>query len=72
MKTLVTGCAGFRGSHLTDKMLEFYKEYSSIKKFVYVSSSSVYSDSELPMKEDSLLTPVSPYGVTKLAAENLS
>jgi len=42
-----------------------------IKKFVYASSSSVYGDAELPMREDSLLKPVSPYGVTKLAGENL-
>ena len=54
----------------TQKLLEFYKD-SSIKKFVYVSSSSVYGAAELPMKEDSLLKPVSPYGVTKLSGENL-
>lgn len=50
--------------------MEFYKDLS-IKKFVYASSSSVYGDAELPMREDSLLKPVSPYGVTKLAGENL-
>ena len=54
----------------TQRLLEFYKD-SSIKKFVYASSSSVYGDAELPMREDSLLKPVSPYGVTKLAGENL-
>ena len=54
----------------TQKLLEFYKD-SNIKKFVYASSSSVYGDAELPMREDSLLNPVSPYGVTKLAGENL-
>ena len=54
----------------TQRLLEFYKEHE-IKKFVYASSSSVYGDAELPMKEDSLLKPVSPYGVTKLAGENL-
>ena len=54
----------------TQKLLEFYKD-RKIKKFVYASSSSVYGDAELPMKEDSLLKPVSPYGVTKLAGENL-
>ena len=54
----------------TQKLLEFYKD-SDITKFVYASSSSVYGDAELPMKEDSLLKPVSPYGVTKLAGENL-
>ena len=54
----------------TQKLLEFYKD-RKIKKFVYASSSSVYGDAELPMREDSLLKPVSPYGVTKLAGENL-
>jgi UDP-glucose 4-epimerase len=54
----------------TQKLLEFYKG-RKIKKFVYASSSSVYGDAELPMREDSLLKPVSPYGVTKLAGENL-
>ena len=54
----------------TPKMLEFYKDLN-IKKFVYASSSSVYGDSELPMHENSVLKPVSPYGVTKLAGENL-
>jgi UDP-glucose 4-epimerase len=54
----------------TQKLLEFYKD-RELKKFVYASSSSVYGDAELPMREDSLLMPVSPYGVTKLAGENL-
>jgi len=54
----------------TQKLLEFYKN-SEIKKFVYASSSSVYGDTELPMREYFLLKPVSPYGVTKLAGENL-
>lgn len=54
----------------TQRLLEFYKD-REIKKFVYASSSSVYGDAELPMKEDSILKPVSPYGVTKLAGENL-
>lgn len=54
----------------TQKLLEFYKD-SKLKKFVYSSSSSVYGDSQLPMKEDNLLKPVSPYGVSKLAAEHL-
>jgi UDP-glucose 4-epimerase len=54
----------------TQRLLEFYKS-KNIKKFVYASSSSVYGDAELPMKEISLLMPVSPYGVSKLAGENL-
>ena len=54
----------------TQHLLEFYKE-KPIKKFVYASSSSVYGNVTLPMKENMRLQPVSPYGVTKLAAEHL-
>ena len=44
----------------------------SLERFVYASSSSVYGDSvSLPAREDALVQPVSPYGVTKLAAEHL-
>jgi UDP-glucose 4-epimerase len=43
-----------------------------LHRFVYASSSSVYGDAvPIPMKEDALPQPVSPYGVTKLAAEQL-
>jgi UDP-glucose 4-epimerase len=43
-----------------------------LEKIVYASSSSVYGDNTpLPMREDLMLQPVSPYGVTKLAAEQL-
>jgi len=55
---------------VTQKLLEFYK-HKRLKKFVYASSSSVYGDAKLPMKEGVVLNPVSPYGVTKLAGEHL-
>jgi len=56
---------------LTQQLLEAARE-SKIKKFIYASSSSVYGDSDqLPMRESNYLQPVSPYGVTKLSAENL-
>ena len=43
-----------------------------VGRLIYASSSSVYGDSvALPLHEDSLCRPVSPYGVTKLAAEHL-
>jgi UDP-glucose 4-epimerase len=43
-----------------------------IERFVYASSSSVYGDDvPLPMREDARPQPLSPYGVTKLAAEHL-
>lgn len=42
-------------------------------RVVYASSSSVYGDSSvLPLREDGPCQPVSPYGVTKLAAEHLA
>ena len=45
---------------------------ADLKKIVYASSSSVYGDTDrIPMCEDIPLHPVSPYGVTKLAAEDL-
>lgn len=56
----------------TQRILEHVKTLSSLKKVVYASSSSVYGDVEtLPTKEDMRPQPVSPYGVTKLAAEHL-
>jgi UDP-glucose 4-epimerase len=43
-----------------------------IERLVYASSSSVYGDDGvIPMVETALPQPVSPYGVTKLAAEQL-
>jgi nucleoside-diphosphate-sugar epimerase len=43
-----------------------------LDRFVYASSSSLYGDNgSMPMREDALPQPVSPYGVTKLAAEQL-
>jgi UDP-glucose 4-epimerase len=44
----------------------------NLTRFVHASSSSVYGDlATMPMREDALPRPVSPYGVTKLAAEQL-
>lgn len=55
----------------TQRVLEAAKE-SSIKKLVYASSSSVYGDAEsYPTTEGVTPQPLSPYGVTKLAAEHL-
>ena len=43
-----------------------------IERFVYASSSSVYGDDvAIPMREEARPQPLSPYGVTKLAAEHL-
>lgn len=54
----------------TQRLLEWYKD-KPLTKFVYASSSSVYGDAPLPMREDMRPQPVSPYGVSKLAAEHL-
>jgi len=45
---------------------------TAIDRLVYASSSSVYGDdTPLPMRETAVPAPLSPYGVTKLAAEHL-
>jgi UDP-glucose 4-epimerase len=55
----------------TQRLLEMSKDLP-LQRFIYASSSSVYGFCpELPMRESSPLLPYSPYGVTKLAAENL-
>ena len=55
----------------TQALLEACKE-RTVQKFIFASSSSVYGETmDLPMTEDSLPLPVSPYGVSKLAAEHL-
>lgn len=55
----------------TQRLLEAAKSAPLIK-LVYASSSSIYGDSEsFPTPENALPKPVSPYGVSKLAAEHL-
>jgi len=55
----------------TQNLLEAVKN-QRIEKFVYASSSSVYGMTPyLPMTESASLHPYSPYGVSKLAGENL-
>ena len=56
----------------TQVLLEAIAGAAHIERVVYASSSSVYGDLvAMPMREDALPQPVSPYGVTKLAAEQL-
>ncbi|MFF2027106.1 NAD-dependent epimerase/dehydratase family protein [Rhodococcus koreensis] len=57
----------------TQRLLEAVKTNgSSIKKLVYASSSSVYGNAQrYPTVETDMPRPLSPYGVTKLAAEHL-
>lgn len=43
---------------------------SGVDRFVFAGSSSIYGDlEELPKREDHPTSPISPYGVSKLAAE---
>jgi nucleoside-diphosphate-sugar epimerase len=56
----------------TQALLEAAKRSGSLRRFVYASSSSVYGDAErFPTLESDRPQPLSPYGVTKLAAEHL-
>ena len=57
----------------TQRLLEAARHHApNLKRFVYASSSSVYGDAErYPTQESDRPMPRSPYGVTKLAGENL-
>jgi len=56
----------------TQRLLESLREVR-LDRFVFASSWSVYGDAEVfPTKESTLPRPVSPYGMTKLAAEHLA
>ncbi len=56
----------------TQRLLEAAKT-SSVSKIVYASSSSIYGDAEAyPTPETTRPLPISPYGMTKLAGENLA
>jgi nucleoside-diphosphate-sugar epimerase len=63
---LYQGC-NFTATH---RLLEAARRQGKVQRFVYASTSSVYGrhasgDESMPLR------PISPYGVTKLAAENL-
>jgi len=56
----------------TQRLLEAARGSRRLQRLVFASSSSVYGQArDLPLREDSLPQPFSPYGVTKLAAEHL-
>lgn len=56
----------------TQKLLESSIGSASLKRVVYASSSSVYGNAaKYPTSESDLPQPMSPYGVSKLAAEHL-
>lgn len=57
---------------VTQQLLEAVRA-SSVERFVYASSSSVYGSAPAyPTREDALPRPHSPYGVSKLAGEQLA
>jgi len=61
-----------RNINATQVLLEAAKDAKHLKRLVFASSSSVYGDAEtLPTHEEICPQPVSPYGITKLAAELL-
>ena len=53
----------------TVSVLEFAASVSPKARLLLVSSSEVYGSSQGPLKEDSPLNPMNPYGATKAAAE---
>ncbi len=56
----------------TQKLLEAALRAPRLRRFVYASSSSVYGNApRFPTEETDRPQPLSPYGVTKLAAEHL-
>jgi nucleoside-diphosphate-sugar epimerase len=56
----------------TQRLLEAVRGSARLRRLVFASSSSVYGQlQDLPLREESLPQPFSPYGVTKLAAEHL-
>ena len=56
----------------TQRVLEAAANAGTPPSVVYASSSSIYGNAMArPTREDALPSPVSPYGVTKLAAEHL-
>ncbi|NEO32916.1 MAG: NAD-dependent epimerase/dehydratase family protein [Symploca sp. SIO3C6] len=61
-----------RNINATQILLESAKDAPQLKRLVFASTSSVYGNAEtLPTSESICPQPVSPYGITKLAAERL-
>jgi Nucleoside-diphosphate-sugar epimerases len=55
---------------VTQRLLEVSKGLN-LKKFIYISTSSVYGEQEGKVAENAPAQPLSPYGVSKLAGEHL-
>jgi UDP-glucose 4-epimerase len=57
---------------LVESLLKLKKRIAPSGMFIQFSSAAVYGNPRiLPVKEDSLLNPISPYGYNKLLSENL-
>jgi UDP-glucuronate 4-epimerase len=54
----------------TQRLLEVSRRVGSVQQFIYASTSSIYG-SNVTGPETTLPQPVSPYGISKLAAEHL-
>jgi len=62
-----------RNVSVTQRLLESARRTPSLRAFVNASSSSVYGNQEVNLlTEDLMPRPISPYGVSKLAAEHLA
>lgn len=67
-----TDCNVLATQRLLESVVRMRDHGATTGRVVYASSSSIYGNAlARPTREDALPAPVSPYGVTKLAAEHL-